>query len=64
LTVLKAEHYEAIKEGYEVNRTYAFSHLKRCLPRGLLGLLPTTEQFVNTLTELLKNLIGVMPKGS
>ncbi len=35
LTVLEAEGYDSIKEGYKINRTYAFSHLKRCLPRWL-----------------------------
>jgi len=64
LTVLEAEGYQAIKAGYKVNRTYAFSHLKRCLPRWLLGLVPSTEQFVNTLRELLKNLIAVIPECS
>ncbi len=61
LTLLEAEGYEAIKEGYKINRTYAFSHLKRCLPRWLLVAIPTTEQFVATLTEIIKNLIGFVP---
>ncbi len=61
LTVHEAEAYETIKEGYKINRTYAFAHLKRCLPRWLLALLPTSEQFVITLKEIAKNLIGVVP---
>lgn len=64
MTVLEAEGYQAIKADYKVNRTYAFSHLKRCLPSWLLGLVPSTEQFVNTLRELLKNLIAVIPECS
>ncbi|MDP3333583.1 MAG: hypothetical protein Q8Q40_05465 [Methylococcaceae bacterium] len=62
--MLEAEGYQAIKAGYKVNRTYAFSHLKRSLPRWLLGLVPSTEQFVYTLRELLKNLIAVIPECS
>ena len=49
LTVLEAAGYEAIKTGYKINRTYTFSHLKRCLPRWLLIALPTTEQLYATL---------------
>jgi hypothetical protein len=44
LTVLETEPYETIRSGYKLNRTYAFSHLKRCLPRWLLIALPTLEQ--------------------
>jgi hypothetical protein len=61
LTVHEAEAFETIKDGYKINRTYAFSHLKRCLPRWLLILMPTAEQFVATLKEIAKNLIGVVP---
>jgi hypothetical protein len=64
LTVLEAEGYDSIKEGYKINRTYAFSHLKRCLPRWLLVALPTTEQLLVTLAELVKNLIQVKPNVS
>jgi Transposase DDE domain len=62
LTVLEAENYEPIKEGYKINRTYTFSHLNRCLPRWLLVAMPTAEQFVSTLTELLKNLVASVPE--
>ena len=64
LTVLEAENYKPIKEGYKINRTYAFSHLKRCLPRWLLVAIPTVEQFVAMLTEILKNLIVSVPNMS
>ncbi len=57
LTVLEAQGLDAITEGYKINRTYAFSHLKRCLPRWLLVAIPTVEQFASTLTELVKNLV-------
>jgi Transposase DDE domain len=61
LTVLEAENYESIREGYKINRTYAFTHLKRCLPRWLLVALPSTEQFITTIGELIKNLIRFIP---
>lgn len=64
LTVLEAGNYEPIKEGYKINRTYAFSHLKRCLPRWLLLAMPTVEIFVTTLAEILKNLIVFVPEMS
>jgi hypothetical protein len=64
LTVLEAENYAPVKEGYKINRTYAFSHLKRCLPRWLLVALPAAEQLIATLTEILKNLIACSPDSS
>ena len=64
LTVLEAENYESIKKGYKINRTYAFSHLKRCIPRWLLVALPTTLQLMDTLAELIKNLIKCEPEES
>ncbi|MDD5274637.1 MAG: hypothetical protein PHR16_00985 [Methylovulum sp.] len=57
LTVHEAEAFGTIKDGYKINRTYAFSHLKRCL----LILMPTAEQFVATFKKIAKNLIGVVP---
>jgi hypothetical protein len=60
LTVHEAEAFETIKEGYKINRTDAFSHLKRCLPRWLLKLMPTAEPFAATLKEIAKNLIAVV----
>lgn len=62
LTVLEAEGYKSIKEGYKINRTYAFSHLKRCLPRWLLIALPIAEQFILVLAEIVKNVIQSVPE--
>jgi hypothetical protein len=64
LTVLEAEGYDTIKNGYKINRTYTFSHLKRCLPRWLLVALPTAGQLFTTLAELVKNLIQSKPGAS
>ena len=61
LTVLETESHETIRSGYKLNRTYAFSHLKRCLPRWLLIALPTLEQWLKVLAELAKNLIKIEP---
>ena len=61
LAAHEAEAYQTIKEGYKINRTYAFSHLKRCLPRWLLLLMPTGEQLAAALKEIAKNLIRVVP---
>lgn len=61
LTVMEAENYETIKTGYKINRTYAFAHLKRCLPRWLLIALPPLEHWLATLAELAKNLIQFEP---
>ncbi len=61
LTVLETETCETLRSGYKVNRTYAFSHLKRCLPRWLLIALPTLEQWLKVLAELAKNLIKIEP---
>jgi hypothetical protein len=57
LTVLEAEDVIGLKESYKINRTYAFAHLKRCLPRWLLICLPTAKQLLLTLSELAKNTI-------
>ena len=57
LTVIEATGLGALKTGYKINRTYAFAHLKRCIPRWLLKKLPTAEQLITILTELTKNVI-------
>ena len=57
LTVLTAAELGDIDADYKINRTYAFAHLKRCLPRWLLVLLPTMTELQATLEELAKNLI-------
>jgi hypothetical protein len=57
LTVLEAEEVIGLRENYKVNRTYAFAHLKRCLPRWLLISLPTAKQLLLTLSELARNTV-------
>lgn len=57
LAVLKASAVVKTPDGYKINRTYAFAHLKRCLPRWLLVSLPATEQILAVFKELTKNLI-------
>ena len=42
---------------YRINRTYAFAHLKRSLPRWLLCALPTIDQLIEVFDEIAKNLI-------
>lgn len=64
LAVLEAEACEPIRTGYKINRTAAFSHLKRCLPRWLLRALPTLAQGLCVLGELAKNLIRVETNAS
>lgn len=64
LTVLEAEGHIDIPEAYKINRTYAFAHLKRCLPRWLLIALPTHNELLQTLTELARNLVQFKPDAS
>lgn len=61
LTVLEAEQQVEIADGYKINRTYAFAHLKRCLPRWLLIALPTVWQLGQTFAELARNVIKFKP---
>jgi hypothetical protein len=42
LAVLGATGLSDMPDGYKINRTYAFAHLKRCLPRWLLIARPST----------------------
>ena len=49
---------------YRLNRTYAFAHLKRCLPRWLLKGLPTLQQVLAVFRELARNLIRFVPGAS
>jgi len=53
--MLETEAVVGLKERYQVNRTYAFAHLKHCLPRWLLIGLPTAKQFLMTISELVKD---------
>lgn len=64
LSVLAADGLDTLEQGYKINRTYAFAHLKRCLPRWLLMTLPTAEQLLTTLGELAKNVIAIKPGDS
>lgn len=64
LTVHEVSAYETIEQGYKINRTYVFSHLKRCLPRWILSNIPAADEFVVTLAEIAKNLIGFVPYAS
>lgn len=57
LAVMEATALGKIPDGYKLNRTYAFAHLKRCLPLWLIVALPSTEQVMTVFTELAKNLI-------
>lgn len=45
---------------YRINRTYAFAHLKRCLPRWLIKQWPTIEELLSVFAELAKNLVRVV----
>jgi hypothetical protein len=64
LTVLAATEQNAPDTAYKINRTYAFAHLKRCLPRWLLVSLPSTTELLATFAELAKNLIRFIPGAS
>lgn len=64
LTVLEALDSASIPDGYKVNRTYAFAHLKRCLPRWLLMAMPSAEQFAAVVAELARNLIRFVPNAT
>lgn len=44
------------RQRYRINRAYAFSHLKRCLPRWLIKQWPTVEELLSVFAELAKNL--------
>lgn len=46
---------------YKVNRTYALAHLKRCLPRWLLGALPDAASLAAALAELARVLVRFIP---
>ena len=61
LAVLDATDLGQIPKSYKINRTYAFAHLKRCLPRWLLIELPSTGQLQAAFSELTKNLIRFIP---
>lgn len=62
-TTLAATH-ESLPERYKVNRTYAFVHLKRCLPRWLLVTLPDAAQLMTVFSEIVRNLVQFRPGAS
>lgn len=64
LAVLDATQQVALEGPYKINRTYAFSVLKRCLPRWLLVAPPSLMQLVKTFEELAKSLIRFVPDAS
>lgn len=61
LAVLTASDALEPNDGYKINRTYAFAHLKRCLPRWLLRDLPEPDHLLDSLSELARNLIRFVP---
>ena len=61
LAVRAAACLEGIPVNYKINRTYAFAHLKRCLPRWLLVAMPSLAVFSLVAAELARNLIRFKP---
>lgn len=64
LAVLEAAGQALIAPEYKINRTYAFAHLRRCLPRWLLIAIPATAQLLKVFAELARNLIQFKPGAS
>ena len=64
LSVQAAAGQAGIPAGYKINRTYAFAHLKRCLPRWLLLIVPSLASVVSVMAELARNLIRFKPGAS
>ena len=61
LAVLEATALSNTPEQYKLNRTYAFAHLKRCLPRWLLAFLPSGQEVLAAFEKLVRNLIRFVP---
>ena len=61
VAVLEATALCNTPDQYKINRTYAFAHLKRCLPRWLLASLPSGENVLAVFEELARNLIRFVP---
>ena len=57
VAVIEATAINNTPDNYKLNRTYAFAHLKRSLPRWLLVTMPSTSQILATFAELAGNLI-------
>lgn len=64
LATTAAAEWDAVPDGYKINRTYAFAHLKRCLPRWLLVALPDVRQLMMAFSEIVRNLIQFKPDAS
>ena len=61
LAAMEATERHPVPEQYKINRTYAFAHLKRCLPRWLLLSLPDSTGILTAFAEIAKNLIRFIP---
>lgn len=61
LAATAATEQQAVPENYKVNRTSAFAHLKRCLPRWLLVASPSIDTLMKVFAELAKNLVQFRP---
>lgn len=53
-----------VPDDYKINRTYAFAHLKRCIPRWLLKGLPSADELAENFAELARCLIRFVPGAS
>lgn len=61
VAVLEATALCNTPDQYKLNRTYAFAHLKRCMPRWLLASLPSGQEVLAVFEELARNLIRFVP---
>lgn len=61
LAVQEAMQQNAVPEDYKINRTFAFSCLRRLLPRWLLGKAPTPRSLLTVLFNLARNLVRFSP---
>jgi hypothetical protein len=64
LAVIEAAEQHPLPVNYKINRTYAFAHLKRCLPRWLLLAIPSTGDLLVALSELARCLVRFRPNDS
>jgi hypothetical protein len=64
LAVIEAAKQHSLPAGYKINRTYAFAHLKRCLPRWLLLAIPNSSDLLAAMSELARCLIRFRPNTS
>jgi len=64
LAVREAAERSFLPVAYKINRTYAFAHLKRCLPRWLLVAPPISRHLLAVFEELARCLIRFRPNAS